>query len=189
MKKLISYFLIGFAFAAASCVSDEDPVRLVSVELSQLDTIRQVMAFGDNEVRVKINVNGGDTQVLTFSDLPSSEVTTVLNGIRIGQQNEITLRWFEVLNGFEVELSDQRQSFVATGNTQLNSPHRYTRYDYDNDGISNYDERIAGTCVWSSASNCVRDIPSDNAIQNGDFSNGDTNWFHTSCRCTIRCSS
>ena len=66
---------------------------------------------------------------------------------------------------------------------------------YRNAGLSNYDERIRRTCVWSTGDICNPDVPASgsnnqtnspvviptgtNILSNGDFSSGDEYWAST----------
>ena len=103
------------------------------------------------------------------------------------------------MNGFEVELTDQIQTFVATGNVTINADHQAGQYDYDGDGANNAEERAAGSCVWSANELCTLegrlDIPPQSAVAESeldstnsiviiddDFSNGVEGWNGNSSR-------
>jgi len=149
------------------------------IELSSPEFNRQIIPLGSNEWRALIQVNSGPGQTFFFSG-STSPVAAVIDGVKRGQQNKILIKWFEILHGHTVEISVQDQDFFADGTTIISEPHTHNQFDYDGDGISNLDERSAGTCVWSAIESCINqgqiDIPTDNALLNGDFSNGIDYW-------------
>ena len=123
---------------------------------------RQSDVFRNSTMRAYVVVNNGSVQLFEFSPEQASfrvEVT----GIRLNENNDIQITWAELLNGFEVEVSRQSQSFFAAGNVRIEAPHQTDQYDYDSDGVANIDERINGTCVWSADDACLQegqlDIP------------------------------
>jgi len=161
-----------------------------SIMVDDIETVRQIRAFGDNEVILEIRVNRGDVQTFYFDDLGTT-LEAQLTGVRLNETNTVSLIWYERLNGFRIAISSQDHQFIADGNTIINSAHSHTQFDYDNDGISNYDEREAGTCVWWCTPTCELDIPPDelanqnsndvadasaNILLNGSFNNGAENW-------------
>jgi len=172
------YCLVALTFLLLSCDGGNDKNHYSPLEIQLPETIRQIMALNDNEMVLEISVNARPDQFFRFSSGTSSFVAAV-EGIAVGQPNSVSLTWIEVYNGFEIEISTQDQTFFAEGDTLINAPHVHTQYDYDNDSMSNYDERQAGTCVWSASENCARDVPSDNAVLNGDFSHPNEYWWST----------
>lgn len=153
----------------------------VLVDLQTPGSDRQILATGDREWRVDINVNSGNSQTFYFGSVDSPLVS--VTGIRPGESNFVAIKWTEIVNGIEVEISDQEDSFIADGNTRISTTHRHSQYDYDGDGTSNLNERSGGTCVWFPNEDCINpgqlDIPTDNLLLNGDFSNGGEYWFST----------
>lgn len=132
-------------FILSSCGGEQAPVT--NIELSEHQTIRQIRALDGNPLELTVSVNTGPDQNFTFSNEGSMSLD--ITGVRLNEQNDIQLVWVEILNGFDVEISTQQQQFFADGDTNIDAPHQHTQFDYDGDGISNFDERVAGTCVWS----------------------------------------
>ena len=126
---------------------------------------RRILAFENSILRADVVINDGPVQ--SFTILPQQDITVGVVGIRVGQTNTISVKWTEMLNGFDVELSDQNQTFIAQGNVQINNTHQTTQYDYDGDGADNAEERAAGTCVWSADESCLQQGQSDIPPQSG----------------------
>jgi len=181
----------GISCTTMACfnVGDAAADRSTLVTLDDGVAVRQILAFGDNEVILEARVNGGSIQTFTFNRL-STPIEASLAGIRLNSSNDISLIWYERLNGYQIAISKQQQQFVADGNTVINAPHSYAEFDYDNDGINNYDEREAGSCVWWSTPTCESDVPpedlfeqvvdvdaSDNVLMDGTFDSVSSNWW------------
>jgi len=179
MKQFCARLLLMLSCVLVSCAS-ENSNESTMVELNSPESNRQIIAVNDIGWRVLIQINSGISQFFTFgnSALPLS---VNVAGVLKGEENDISIKWFEILHEHTVEISEQSQAFFADGSTVIDAPHRYTQFDYDGDGASNLAERSAGTCVWSSTESCVNpgqtDIPTDNVLLNGDFSDGIRYWF------------
>lgn len=179
MKKYRAMLLLILSYTMISCGS-ENSNDGTSIELASPAVNRQVIESQDIMWKALIQVNSGPAQILYFTDsaLPTS---ATVDGIRRNEQNDISIKWFEILHGHTVEMSEQSQPFFADGTTIIDSQHRYTQFDYDRDGTSNLVEHIDGTCVWSATESCLNpgqtDIPTDNALLNGDFSDGIGYWY------------
>jgi len=182
MEKYRPQLLTLCSLLLLSCASEseEENIRL---ELLSPDPDRQIQSFGDDtEWRVDVSINALAVQTFYFTGLEAEQSVSV-TGVRLNEDNAISTTWFEVLNGYEVEISRQEtSSFFADGNTTVSAEHTHTQFDYDSDGRSNFDERMQSTCVWSSDEVCREpgqtDIPTDNVLINGDFSNSlDTYWW------------
>jgi len=195
LNRLYQILLLAVVISSSTmaCLSTDvpGPDRTSPITFDGEATVRQIMAFGDNDVTLEARVNGGSIQTFTFNRL-SSSVEASLAGIRLNSSNDLKLIWYERLNGYQVAISKQEQQFVADGNTVINAPHSYTEFDYDNDGITNYDEREAGTCVWWPTPTCESDIPSqelfeqtvdvdasDNILLDGTFDRATNSWWTT----------
>jgi len=164
------------ALLCSSCGSG-DSANAGSIRLDDGGVVRQIFALSGNQLTVDIFVNSGPQQSFVVED-PNATITADITGVRPGELNEIVVVWSEMLNGYQVNLSRQEQDFQADDDTTINATHNYTAYDYDQDGVNNYDEREAGTCVWT-AEPCELDIPTNNSlIVNGDFNRGEENWWH-----------
>lgn len=157
---------------------------------------RQVMALDDSALRADIVVNSGAVQSVYFQP-GQNTIETVITGVRRNETNTIAVTWYEILNGFQVEISEQSQTFVADNSITIDAPHITDQFDYDNDGRSNLDERNGMFCVWSADESCLEpgrtDVPGDqteggvsidpaqtdrdNLLLNGDFSNGTSPYF------------
>lgn len=107
--------------------------------------------------------------------------TVGVSGVQPDQENSLQIKWFEILDGFALEISEQTQQFMADGSTLIDASHNHTQFDFDNDGVSNLDERLSGSCVWSAGTDpCKRSNPATgNLFLNGDFSNGQNYWWPT----------
>lgn len=179
MKDYCARVLLILSYTLISCVS-ENSNESTTIKLNSPASDRQIIATNDIEWRALIQINEGPAQIFFFSneDLPLSVSVT---GVRRNADNHISIKWFEILHGHTVEIAEQSQNFIADGSTLVDATHSHTQFDYDRDGISNLDERSAGTCVWSTSVNCVNpgqtDIPTDNVLLNGDFSDGHRYWY------------
>jgi len=193
LNRLYQILLLAVVISSSTmaCLSTDVPGadRTSPITFDGEATVRQIMAFGDNDVILEARVNGGSIQTFTFNRL-SSSVEASLAGIRLNSSNDLKLIWYERLNGYQIAISKQQQQFVADGNTVINAPHSYAEFDYDNDGINNYDEREAGSCVWWSTPTCESDVPpedlfeqvvdvdaSDNVLMDGTFDSVSSNWW------------
>lgn len=182
MKKYRTRLLLILSYAMISCVSENssNSNNSTAIKLSSPASSRQIMAPHDALWRALIQVNSGPAQFFDFTDSTSPESVTI-DGVRRNEDNDISIKWFELLHGHTVEMAEQSQAFFADGTTVIDAPHLYTQFDYDGDGAANLAERSAGTCVWSAIESCVNpgqtDIPTDNALLNGDFSDGIRYWY------------
>lgn len=176
MKDIRALLTLFFSVSLFSCTSDDADSQ---VELFLSDTIRQTLQFDETNLIVQISVNGGVDQ--TFEIDTSQSTNVMVTGILPEEQNSIRIVWIEVVDGRNVEISQQTQDFIANGNTIIDAQHDYSLYDYDNDSITNFDERLADTCVWSLSDQCeAGDLPTnplENLLVNGNFSNLNANWF------------
>ena len=176
-------FIVAFSFLfISSCDSGIDQKTLI--ELQNPDHHRQILSIDDNRWRVDIVLNSSDTtQTFYFGD--STTASASVSGVMLGKINFIEIVWHEILNGHEIEMTKQSQQFVADGATQINAPHTHQQFDYDGDLTSNLDERMTGTCVWSSSERCINtgqpDIPPEpsafSILINDDFTNGSNSWW------------
>ncbi len=166
IEYLLRHFVIALACCVAiSCGGSEDASR-VNVELSKPLAERQILAFENSTLRADIVVNGGPVQ--SFLVFPGeSSLNADITGVTINANNSIMIKWTEILNGFDIEISDQTQSFFADGNTRIDAEHVSDQYDYDGDGQSNLRERSEGRCVWSATESCLvsgLDVPEDTTL-------------------------
>ena len=190
----IRWLLIAVASVSLLACDGKSNTNVSSVVLDI--TTRELLSINDSTLQVDIRVNGG--QVQTFSVGPGeAEPAVAIAGVRIGESNSIEIKWSEILNGHQVELAIQNQTFVADGNHVIDSDHSSDQFDYDGDGKSNLDERYDGTCIWSADESCTpdTDIPVTSQVQttnegplqinldnatvliDSDFSNGRGLWF------------
>jgi len=130
--------------------------KKIRLELLGPDADRQIQTSeASTKWRVDISVNFRAAQTFYLDSLETTQSVSV-TGVQADQMNSISTTWFEVLHGYEVEISYQpTQNFFANEYTTLVANHEHTLFDYDNDGVSNLDERLAGTCVWSSNDACL----------------------------------
>ncbi len=146
-----------------SCDSAPDQ-QVSSIMLDSPFRDRQILNIGDNPFRIELSVNGGSVQNFVLA-AGQPNIVVEVTGVRLNESNSIDVKWLEVLNGFDVELTEQFQTFIATGNVTIDAQHQSEQFDYDADGSSNFSERAAGTCVWSAIDTCLNvgqiDAPSD----------------------------
>jgi len=148
MKIQIPRILLTLSFfSLISCMSESNN-ESTFIDLFNPASDRQILAQDDAQMRVDISINANNAQTFFFG-ANSPSLTANVTGVRVGESNFIKLKWFEIIHGYEVEISEQSQHFIADGNTQISSTHTHTQFDYDKDGMSNFDERSIGDCVWS----------------------------------------
>jgi len=154
IQNIPRYFVIALTCSGMiACASSEDS-PITNIILDKPFAERQILAFENSTFRVDIRVNNGPVQ--SFTIFPGDNTLTAsVAGVVLDQNNSIDVKWTELLNGFDVEISDQSQTFFADGNTVIDAMHITDQYDYDNDGASNSEERSAGMCVWSANEVCV----------------------------------
>ena len=170
MKTSISHRIALLCLASStlhSCAAEQASVT--NIQLSEHQTLRQLRAIDGNPLKLSVAVNSGPEQFFTFDN--EGSLSLEIAGVRLNEQNQIQLVWFEMLNGFDVEISAQQQQFFADGNTNIDAPHQHTQFDYDGDGVSNFDERLAGTCVWFTEDDCSLDAPNSGSLSDGSFDN------------------
>lgn|GEM_PF-2686282 len=175
--QLKSLFLMPAAVLLVSC--DSKPVPTSSpVVLDSPFVNRQVLNLGSNPLRIEVVVNGGQIQNFVLGS--GQQATTVaLTGIRAGESNTINIKWLEILNGFDVEISEQSDSFIASGSVVIDAMHVFSPFDYDQDGVSNFNERMDGSCVWSDTESCLTsglaDVPGNGEVVEAVGNNGSVN--------------
>ena len=156
-------------FTAISC--DSSDTTMSTIALAQPLAQRQALALEDSTLRADVVINNGTVQSFTFR--PQEDNLVTVGGIRLNENNNITVTWTEILNGFDVEISEQSQLFFASGNININAPHQTDQFDYDGDGNSNITEREDGTCVWSADENCLvvgqLDVPNQELSTTGSI--------------------
>ena len=177
MKRAVKKLIFPLLLVTLSSCSGED--EKASIELFRPDALRQTLAYNPRNLFVEISVNNGTTQSFNV-DASSSVPVVQISGVQPNQNNNISIKWIELVDFRKVMLSEQWQVFFADGNTIINAPHVFTIFDNDRDGISNYEERVAGTCVWDRNDVCNTPPPdniSENKLVNGDFSEEVSQWF------------
>ena len=102
------------AILLSSCSASESDTT--EVQLSP-ESIRQISVIDGNPLTLAISVNSGPRQNFTLRTVDS--VSIDITGVNVDEQNSIEIIWSEVLNGFDVEISQQNQSFLADGNTNI----------------------------------------------------------------------
>lgn len=113
---------------------------------------RQISSFDQSTLLVDITVNDGPLQTIVVP--PGVFPTVGVVGILPDSTNTMNIRWYEVLDGVEINLATQNQTFFSGGNIIIDVPHDSAQFDDDSDGVSNLQERINGTCVWDATDDC-----------------------------------
>lgn len=172
---LLTFYSIGLY----SCNGQSEP-EYSQIELYRPDSMREILALNDTEFQVDISVNYGDFQTFTI-DSNLSQASVNVSGVLRDEENVIGVIWSEIIGGFRIELSRQVQLFNASGSTTISAPHIFSEFDYDNDGRTNFAERLGESCVWSASENCTStgrsETPTGNFILNGDASSGNDYWW------------
>ncbi len=117
---------------------------------------RQILSLDENPLRIDVVVNNGVNQRFNIPGGANTANITV-SGIRQGEPALIQITWTEILNGEPVILAQQDQVFSADGNIIVDTDHQFELFDWDDDGVSNLEERANGTCVWSADNECLTD--------------------------------
>lgn len=170
LRICFSFLAITILVSCDSTVVDDKTALIVDSPYRD----RQIQGLLDSSyLRADVVVNGGAVQSFDFPPNQRS-ITAPLTGIVIGDSNTISVTWYELLNGYDVEVSFQEQTFIGEANVTIDSTHRTSQFDYDNDGQSNIEERVAGTCVWSATEICLDDNRSDIPPQGGQTGTAST---------------
>jgi len=175
IKRMIRRFFVSLALISTliSCSGDN---ASTNIELFNPDSLRFILSIDDSDLEVEIEIN--DSPAQRFRVNPNQpQVQLAITGVIRDQENRITITWSEVIDGTLLNLSEQQDAFVADGNTVIDAAHNFERFDYDNDGVSNYDERLAGTCVWVPVGTCIN--PGSNRAPNETFDGDNTLWWTT----------
>lgn len=147
-----------------------------------ISTRMELVDFEDWQYQVNITVNSESPQTFLFAP-NDTDLSVVIVGVQPNEQNSIEIRWNAIIDGINVELSQQSQVFFADGNTLIDAPHNHEQYDFDGDEVSNLFELAAGTCLWSVTEPCLHPdftvTDTNNIFLNGDFSNGTDQWWST----------
>lgn len=155
--------ILGFALLSGCDSSEPDVSELVL-------PVRQALALDNSRILAEIFINGGQLQEFFLEPNQQSDEISVA-GIRENETNSIRIVWWEVYNGIQVGMAIQSQEFFAGGNVTIDSPHDTNVFDSDRDGISNYDERLANSCVFYHGSLCFQDgivdVPTSPAAAQG----------------------
>ena len=168
MKTFFTHKIAVLCIASSTLLScGAEQASLTNIQISEHQTLREIRAIDGNPLKLSVAVNSGPEQFFTFDN--DGSLSLEITGVRLDEQNHIQLVWFEMLNGFDVEISAQQQQFFADGNTNIDAPHQHTQFDYDGDGVSNFDERLAGTCVWFTEDDCSLDAPNSGSLSDGNF--------------------
>lgn len=154
-------FLITAILAGGCDAQFEGTEKLV--ELGSPFKDRQIASIAENSLRADISINSGVIQSFVFPPGNRDNISVSIQGISLDQSNSISITWVEILNGFDIELSTQQQSFIAAGAISIDERHDTDLFDYDMDGRSNFDERQNDGCVWFVNTECreegVLDVP------------------------------
>lgn len=170
----------------SACTNDESSsvIELNSPVSTRMGTV----VFDDWQYRVDITVNAGATQSFVI-DPTETNLSVLISGVRANEENSIDILWHAILDGFDVEVSQQSQIFFADGGAIIDAPHNSEQFDFDGDGVSNLFELVTQTCIWSDSAICIHPdsiiSETNNLIPNGDFSNGTDYWWSTTSRAVV----
>ena len=141
MRKHIIYFVLGLSCVLQGC--SENPPTHLTVEMPLL-----LRAVVNNNVVADITIDSEPAVRVSFSN--ASPKTVTLTSIVPDQSHVYTVDWYEVVDGVELQLSQQNGVLsVSQSNptVNLNSEH-FTGYDVDGDFVENLTERRNGDCPW-----------------------------------------
>lgn len=147
----LSKYLLIVLLVAGLCACDSTN-HTTSMMLDNPLRDRQISSFDQSTLFVDVTVNNGAAQTIVVP--PGVFPTVGVAGIIPNSTNTIFIRWYEVLDGVEINLATQMQSFMSGGSVIIDATHESAQYDNDNDGISNLAERINGTCVFDATNDC-----------------------------------
>jgi len=172
MNKYISIVLspITLFSGLSSCTSENDPS---DISLTYPEHIRAIQSIDHTDLHVDIQVNDGPVQTFDIR-AASPQIPIAVTGVIANAENRIVITWYEYFEGTRLDLSEQIQEFVADATTEIDAAHNFLQFDFDGDGVSNFDERFAGTCVWGIGETCANPV---NLLMNGNFNNADQYWW------------
>ena len=124
--------------------SDSSSNTLTEVQLPE--PIRQIAAIRYTDLFADILVD--ETEPQTFQLSTSESVVVHLSDIVPGMSHDIQIEWYEITDGVRLNLATQSGSFLATQGSTFSVPYVTAGFDADNDGISNFRERVNDTCPW-----------------------------------------
>jgi len=165
-------FLITAILAGGCDAQFEGTEKLV--ELGSPFKDRQIASIAENSLRADISINSGVIQSFVFPPGNRDNISVSIQGISLDQSNSISITWVEILNGFDIELSTQQQSFIAAGAISIDERHDTDLFDYDMDGRSNFDERQNDGCVWFVNTECESVV--DSILFDDDFTTDSNLW-------------
>jgi len=169
VKRMCRFLSAMVAFLA--CISCDGNNPTDNSAFNILLSTRNVLSIDESTLRVEVRVNGAAAQIF-FVRPGETQILAPLTGVQLNENNSVQIIWTELYNGYDVQIARQSQMFFADGNTTIDAPHQRAEYDYDLDGVSNYDERQNNTCVWDANELCRQngqiDIPASGSVtQNG----------------------
>jgi len=127
-------------------IASGEPVKL-SVEIP--DKLRTIAAVNYTSMVAVVSFNSGAATDVTFSN--AAPVEKSFGSIILDQLNTYNIKWYEIVDGVRLLLTEQNGSFIANSTAMyadLDATHNDADFDWDNDGISNFNERQNNTCPW-----------------------------------------
>jgi len=127
-------------------IASGEQVKL-SVQIPE--KLRTIAAVNYTSMVAVVTFNSGAATDVTFSS--AAPVERNFSSIILDQLNTYNIKWYETIDGVRLLLTEQNGSFMANSTARyadLDAAHNDADFDWDNDGISNFNERLNGTCPW-----------------------------------------
>jgi len=146
---------IALAFAQMSCGTGNGNEGKTESELETSFGVPKIfermVEFDVNNLLAEVSINGADA--ITYYGNKQDDVSnwTIQVNVNYDARNTISISWFEIYQGTQLLLSEQRDNFFAElqdPSSTIFAEHTSDgedRFDVDNDLISNLEERRRGT--------------------------------------------
>jgi len=168
--KIITASVFLTACGGSSNPADENTSTLI-LDATAFESLGTASQLSYENIVADVFLNGGYPQRFYLTEIRDG---ASVSGVRTDAANTMKITWFEEIDGLLLPISEQEQRFIADDNGGIFVPHDYSIFDYDSDGLSNFDERTTGSCVWSVSETC--EVTSFNQFINGDFTLGSNGW-------------
>ena len=147
-SRVLLVFVASLVLVACDQSTQDNPVASAgddsALVLDVPDSLLSVRAIDPNALSATVTVNGEDVEAVR-----SDGASTIMLDVPQGVSLEIRVDWFERFNNMALPLatwSDTLASEQANGNIRIDRAAYVTdTFDTDGDGVSNLQERIAGT--------------------------------------------
>jgi len=165
------------------------PAAQVTLSMEIPDKLRTIAAVNYTAMVAEVSFNSGASTDVQFSS--AAPVEKSFSSIVMDELNTYNIKWYETIGGVKLLLTEQNGSFIANSTAMyadLDATHNDANFDWDNDGISNYNERQNNTCPWvlcdaqngliqpELVTTILHDVPNSYGLQKAD----ELQWTETS---------